>query len=57
MEILIKTVCGRILQCGLEVIWSSIVWQVVRQYVASQLLSEEIHLVEEYNEGGFLEED
>ena len=45
------------LQCWLKVIWSPIVGEIVGQYVAPQLLPEEVDLVEEDNEGGFLEED
>ena len=45
------------LQCWLKVIWSPIVGEIVGQYVAPQLLPEEVDLVEEDDEGGFLEED
>ena len=45
------------LQCWLKVIWSPIVGEIVGQYVAPQLLPEQVDLVEEDDEGSFLEED
>ena len=47
----------RILQCWRKVIRSPVVGQVVGEYVAPQLLPEQVDLVEEDDEGGFLEED
>ena len=46
-----------ILQCRQKVIWSSVLWQIVGQYMTRQLLSEEVDLVEKDDEGSFLEED